>query len=215
MKNELFFFIPGMLFSILTGWGIMTIVHAKADIFEQKGTAYSVYASAAGSALRDTPENALSPDAVQGMLREKGLFDSRRNAAGRGVSHQYEIQKDGKVVYDHSSGLMWQRAGSQHEMNYRDAKDFVAALNKDRFAGYHDWRLPTLEEAVSLMERAKKNSDLHIDPIFDPCQKRVWTSDLRKDGMAWTVWFDTGFCDYAYTDNNIRHYVRAVRGKAR
>lgn len=132
-----------------------------------------------------------------------------------GFSHHYEIQKDGKIVYDHASGLMWQRAGSQHEMNYRDAQDFVAALNKGRFAGYHDWRLPTLEEAVSFVESEKKNGDLHIDPVFDPCQKRVWTSDLRKGGMAWTVWFDSGFCDYAYVDNNIRHYVRAVRGNAR
>ncbi len=146
MKNKSFSFVSGMLFFILTGWGIMAIAYTKAAVSEQKGTAHSVYASAAGAALRDTPEKTLSPDAVQGMLRKKGLFDCRRNTAGVGFSHEYEIQKDGKIVYDRSSGLMRQRAGSQNDMNYRDAKDSVSALNKDRFAGYNDWRLPTLPE---------------------------------------------------------------------
>ncbi|HHT9137109.1 MAG TPA: Lcl C-terminal domain-containing protein [Candidatus Wunengus sp. YC60] len=210
LKNWRFSFVPGNLFPIIIGWVVISLVHNKAAVSEPERAAHSVYASAA---LRATPEEALSPEVVQTTLREKGLFDSRRNAAGHGVSHKYEMQKNGKVVYDHVSCLMWQQAGSQHDMNYRDAKNYISALNKDRFAGYNDWRLPTLEEAISLMEPAKKDGDLHIDPVFDPCQKRVWTSDFRKDGMAWVVWFDSGFCDYTYTDNNIRHYVRAVRVK--
>ncbi len=211
-KTKSFFFVPGVLFPITIGWGVISIVYNKAAVSEPKITAHSVYTSATGTLLRDTPENALSPDVVQSILREKGFFDSRRNVSGHGIFHQYELQKDGKVVCDHSSGLMWQRAGSQNDMNYRDAKNYISALNKDRFAGYSDWRLPTLEEAISLMVPAKKDGALHIDPLFDPFQKRVWTSDFRKDSMAWAVWFDSGFCDYAYTDNNIRHYVRAVRG---
>lgn len=206
LKNKSFSFVP-----LIIGWEIVSIVHDKAAVPKPEKNAHSVYASVIGTTLRNAPEKALSSEVVQGMLKEKGLFDSRRNAAGRGVSHQYEIQKDRKVVYDHSSGLMWQRAGSQNDMNYHDAKDYIVTLNKDRFAGYNDWRLPILEEAISLVEPVKKDGDLHIDQVFDPCQKRVWTSDFRKDGMAWTVWFDSGFCDYAYTDNNIRYYVRAVR----
>ena len=212
-KNGRFSSVPGILFPIIIGWGIISIVHNKAAVSEPERTAHSVYASVTGTALRDTPEVALSPEVVQSMLREKGLFDSRRNAAGHGVSHKYDMQKDGKVVYDHTSCLMWQQAGSRNTMNYRDAKNYISALNKERFTGYNDWRLPTLEEAISLMEPAKKNGALHIDSVFNPCQKRVWTSDFRKDCMAWAVWFDSGFCDYAYTDNNIRHYVRAVRVK--
>ena len=213
VKNKPFSFVPGVLFPITIGWGAISIVHNKAAVSESKRTAHLVYASATGTVLHDTPEKVLSPEVVQSMIRKKGLFDSRRNASGHGVSHQYELQKDGKVVCDHSSGLLWQRAGSQNDVNYRDAKNYISALNKDRFCGYNDWRLPILEEAISLMVPAKKDGALHIDPVFDPFQKRVWTSDFRKDGMAWTVWFDSGFCDYAYTDNNIKHFVRAVRGR--
>lgn len=212
-KNRWFSFVPGILFLTILGWWVIAIVHNKAAVSAPESAVRLVSASVVGTPLRATPEGALSPEVVQGVLREKGLFDARRNPAGRGVSHQYEMQKDGTVVYDHVSCLMWQQAGSRNEMNYRDAKDYISALNKERFAGYRDWRLPTLEEAISLAEPSKNDGGLHIDPVFDPCQKRVWTSDFRKDGMAWTVWFNSGFCDYAYTDSNIKHHVRAVRAE--
>ncbi|OOP55463.1 MAG: hypothetical protein AYP45_14535 [Candidatus Brocadia carolinensis] len=210
-KRGRFSFIPGILFFVMIGWGVAAIAHNKAAFSEPGRAARSAHASIAGIPLRPIPEAALSPEAAQGVMREKGLFDARRNPAGRGVSHQYEAHKNGTVVYDHVSDLTWQQAGSLKEMNYRDAKDYISALNKERFAGYHDWRLPTLEEAISLVEPARKVGDLHINPVFDPCQKRIWTSDFRKAGMAWAVWFDTAFCDYAYTDNNIKHSVRTVR----
>lgn len=208
MKNR-------VLFSILTGLGIIAVADNKTAVSGPRDTASPVYAVPTEKILRSTPEKTLSPDAVYGMLREKGLFDARRNPAAHGIFHKYEMQKNGKVVYDHASGLIWQQSGSQDAVNYLDAKDFIAILNKDRFAGFRDWRLPTLEEAISLMELAKKDGGLHIDPVFGTGQKRVWTSDFRKEGMAWVVWFDSGFYDYAYTDNNIRHYVRAVRRKTR
>jgi len=213
LKNKSFSFVLAMFFLILTGWVINAITYNNTAVSAPKATACSVSVVATEMTLRHIPEQALSPDVVHGMLREKGLFDTRRNPAGHGVSHTYEIQKDGKVVYDQAGGLMWQQAGSQDEMNYRDAKGFIAALNENRFAGFHDWRLPTLEEAISLVEPTRQNGGLYIDLIFDSCQKQVWTSDFRKDGMAWIVWFDSGFCDYAYTDNNIRYHVRAVRKK--
>ncbi len=210
-KNRWFSFVPGIIFLTIIGWWVIAIVHKKTVVSAPESAIHLVSASVVRTPLRATPEGALLPEVVQGVLREKGLFDSRRNPAGSDVSHQYEMQKDGTVVYDHVSCLMWQQAGSPNEMNYRDAKDYISALNKERFAGYRDWRLPTLEEGISLVEPSKNDGGLHIDPVFDPRQKKVWTSDFRKDGMAWTVWFDSGFCDYAYTDNNIKHHVRAVR----
>ncbi|OHB72564.1 MAG: hypothetical protein A2W17_11205 [Planctomycetes bacterium RBG_16_41_13] len=161
--------------------------------------------------LRNTPENGLSPEKIQSVLKEKGLFDSRRNPSGKGITHAYEIQKAGKFVHDRAVHITWQQSGSQKEMNYAEAKHYISQLNRDQFAGYNDWRLPTTEEAMSLMQSVKKRSGLNIDQVFDPLQERIWTSDIRKEGTAWVVRFDSGYCDYAYTDANIKYHVRAVR----
>jgi len=61
------------------------------------------------------------------------------------------------------------------------------------------------------MTPEKNTRGLYIDAVFDSCQGKIWTSDMRKVQMAWVVRFDSGYCDYAYTDTNIKYHVRAVR----
>jgi len=131
---------------------------------------------------------------------------------GAGLNHNYEqlTESGDKVVIDHATGLMWQQGGALNHMDYEDAKKWIAELNKKDFAGYYDWRLPTLEEAMSLMEREKRR-DLYIDPVFDSKQSWIWTSDFYKGGSrAWVVSFGDGGCgDYNFF--NLGSYVRAVR----
>ncbi len=171
-------------------------------------TTEPVRKSAYTPALRNTPISmGMSVDNVKAMLKEKNLFDSDWNNTGNGFYNDFVLQKNGQVVYDRNSGLMWQQSGSDNFMTYENAKAWVEQLN---FAGYSDWRLPTLEEAMSLME-SKKNSDgLYIDSKFDKTQQWIWTSDLVKgESWAWVVGFNFGYCtNYGFYAN---YYVRAVR----
>ncbi|MDZ7356715.1 MAG: DUF1566 domain-containing protein [candidate division KSB1 bacterium] len=115
------------------------------------------------------------------------------------------------MVIDHASGLMWQQGGSVEYMTYENAKKWIADLNQKGYAGYNDWRLPTLEEAMSLMEPKELNGDLYIDPKFDATQRWIWTSDLLlgESRAAWVVSFSDGGCGWdGFHDVN---YVRAVR----
>jgi hypothetical protein len=153
----------------------------------------------------------LSDDDVKAMLKKLDFFDSSWNKDGRGFANQYKeetIQGD-KVVFDEASGLMWQQGGSPKSMKFEAAKKWVADLNKKGYAGYHDWRLPTLEEAMSLIEPEKLHGDLYIDPIFDVQQNWIWTSDLYQGASwAWVVGFDDGRCRSLFYGYN---YVRVVR----
>jgi hypothetical protein len=200
-----------VLIPLVAGLVIMTIVNKEAGVSRPEKAANHENSTIIKKTFRFKPEGRLSPETVQIMLRNKGIFDSRRNSFGTGFSHEYEAQNGGTVVYDRATGLMWQQSGSKNDMNYERAKNYISELNHEQFAGYTDWRLPTLEEAMSLMESTQKNCNLHIGTVFDPRQVRIWTSDFRRDSMSWVVRFDSGYCDYVYNDSNNNYSVRAVR----
>lgn len=146
------------------------------------------------------------------MLARRGFYAKDLNERGVGLQHNYEMIEPilgQKLVIDHTTGLTWQQSGSSVSMTYAEAEQYVGDLNTQNFGGYNDWRLPTLEEAMSLMEPQKKNRDLHIDPVFDWYQRYLWTADKNSDSKAWVVNFDIAYCPQLSV-NGIDH-VRAVR----
>ncbi|MDZ7261916.1 MAG: DUF1566 domain-containing protein [candidate division KSB1 bacterium] len=155
----------------------------------------------------------LSEEEVKTMLKKHDFFDSDWNKNGRGFNNQFKAHtvKGDQVVRDQASDLMWQQGGSSKPMKFEEAQNWVKDLNRKDFAVYHDWRLPTLEEAMSLMEPEEKGG-LYIDPVFDNKQSWIWTSDLVPDeSWAWVVVFSFGNCGCSDLDNGDGGYVRAVR----
>jgi hypothetical protein len=157
--------------------------------------------------FRDNPEFLQTKD-VHLLLKKRGFFEGSWNASGKGISHQYELQSNDKVVFDYASGLMWQRSGLSSSTSYYVAQNYIMDINGQRFAGYDDWRLPTFDEAMSLVEPVETKG-LHIDPIFDRNPVHIWTSDTHVIG-GWEVEFDYGMCEHTahYLDSS---GVRAVR----
>ncbi|MGH7595548.1 MAG: TIR domain-containing protein [bacterium] len=160
--------------------------------------------------LRATPINPLSEDAVKEMLREKNFYDKHKNSSGKGIRHEYEIlERHGVVlVIDRATGLMWQKGGSKNYWDFKDAEAYIQKLNAKKFGDCSDWRLPTLEEATSLVEKEKKSGDLYIDPVFDRAQRWIWTTDKESAGREWRVLFDGGSCTHLVI--NFNNSVRAV-----
>ena len=150
------------------------------------------------------------------LIREK---KGRQGFLGHStIKHDYEVNtiKGEKIVIDHATKLMWHQSGSYNNISWKRAKKWVRELNKQSYAGFSDWRLPTLEEAVSLLESSKKNGNQFIDPVFDKTQWSIWTCDSSiSDGSlsldrAWSVNFNHGLIGR----NNIitdRKKVRPVR----
>ena len=160
--------------------------------------------------LRSKPMD-LSEEAVSEMIREQDFFDNYQNWDGHGLLHHYEgmVRQGQKLVTDLTTGLTWQRLGSDDEMVFEKAEKYIQSLNDQNFGGYNDWRLPTLEEAMSLLEPKKNNDGLYIDPVFDEIQSWLLTTDKRDASSAWVVDFLTGYCNHGDVTND--YYVRGVR----
>jgi hypothetical protein len=166
--------------------------------------------------FRSSPKELLH-DNVIAIVEKYGFFDRLYNKKGKRFNHQFEQKtiNDDKVIIDYASGLMGQQSGSQIEMPSEAAKKYITELNRKQFAGFTDWRLPTLEEAMSLMEPEKKNY-LYIDPMFGRKQAWVWTSDSCGDPYGteerqWVVDFLDGKCCHYYLRLGYDLYIRAVR----
>ncbi|OEU62957.1 MAG: hypothetical protein BBJ57_11730 [Desulfobacterales bacterium PC51MH44] len=159
---------------------------------------------------------------ITDMLVEYDFFDRSRNPRGSFVN-SFIDNNDGTIT-DKATGLMWEKSGSTSRLNNRRAKEYIKQLNRKRFAGYGDWRMPTVEELASILVRKRKNS-AHIDPVFDRKQTLCWTIDQCESQSwswlngAWLVDFKNGEVNEAYWKGevpvqytkNTENHVKAVR----
>jgi len=121
------------------------------------------------------------------------------------VPNEYKNNGNG-TISDLATGLMWQQSGSGYR-RYKNAQKYVQKLNSENFAGYDDWRLPTIDELTSLIESDEQSNGLYIATVFDKKQRWCCSSDERSGGGAWHVRFSIGHVYWLYD----AHYVRVCR----
>ncbi|MCP4353773.1 MAG: DUF1566 domain-containing protein [Desulfobacterales bacterium] len=156
--------------------------------------------------LRSEPRE-LSREDIEVMLKKYNFFDWLKNESGN-FKNNFTDNYDGTIT-DSVTGLIWQKSGSE-EFALDKTQIYIDDLNRRKFAGYDDWRLPTLEELASLLENEKVDG-LHINPLFDREQRLCWSADKRASGGAWDVYFDVGYVDWCNLKN--LGYVRGVRSR--
>jgi Tol biopolymer transport system component len=152
-----------------------------------------------GDQLRSKPARLEEGHIVQ-MIREKGFHhpgdlskDGLSGSVRGNFEHEYELKtlNDDPVVIDHATGLMWQQSGSSSSLDWKEVKGYIDELNKEGYAGFSDWRLPTLEELASLMEYTGENEGLYIDPVFDKDNYVFWSAD-ESSRFRWVVNYSNG-----------------------
>jgi hypothetical protein len=165
--------------------------------------------------LRSEPATVSTKNALQVFALTERKFDWGTGWVPRTyITNQYEDMGD--MVFDHATGLMWQKSGSPNYMPYENAQAYIKQqLNDQKFGGYNDWRLPTIPELMSLLEPEKQSNDLYINPIFDATQQWCWSADRlpegeqRSAGPAWVVGFYSGSVRWYFLTGE--DYVRGVR----
>jgi len=126
------------------------------------------------------------------------------------IQNEFENNGDGTIT-DHATGLMWQKSGSPNWIYLKDVPAYIEKLNRERFAEYSDWRLPTVDELKSLITENKQSNGLYINPLFETRGFNFfWSSDNLASGGAWNVDFNVGNVNWL-SENGL--YARAVRSR--
>jgi serine/threonine-protein kinase len=121
------------------------------------------------------------------------------------------LRREGEhLVVDDGTRLIWQYAGSPYPLEWREAWDYVAGLNRRGFAGRTDWRLPTVAELTTLLRPPPSGADHCLPPVFPPGPRSLWSSDRRAYTSAWYVSLDLGYV--AWHDLDCRRHVKAAAG---
>lgn len=144
-----------------------------------------------------------------------------KSAINKTISSNNELEHG--VWTDPKTGLMWARISIGQEwkagqcIGDADFMDWITAqkaCRNFRLAGYHDWRLPTIDELKTIMKKGISGYNCHHDVLSKP-KKRIHGSywsisecDFYHD-FAWIVYFGGGSAG-GYSKNN-DYYVRAVR----
>ena len=155
----------------------------------------------------------LNNDEVKAMVKKHNFFNAVFNTKGN-FDNVYERQRinGDNVVIDITTGLMWHQSGSYTFMSWNKVKDWIRDLNLHGYGGYSDWRLPTAEEAASLLESSKKYGGLYIDPVFDKQQRYIWTGDTKEGSdNVLSVYLDDGKVRWDAANAINRNFVRTVR----
>jgi hypothetical protein len=132
----------------------------------------------------------LAENDVAGLIQEYNFYDCERNTQGNFTNYLVD-NEDILTVSDRATGLMWQREGLDI-MSYRMLRREVEKLNREEFGGYSDWRIPSLAEAMSLMEPSSNDKDQHIHHCFSSQQPFIFVNATRNPGGYWFVDYKHG-----------------------
>ena len=131
------------------------------------------------------------------------------------------IQETEATIYDSKTSLTWaakdSRQDLERDLSWDEAQEYMNNKNEERLESHSDWRIPTIQEALTIYEQEKfnkdfKGGDIHIDTIFPPGPGNcTWTSSTR--GHEAQIIFYLNGCAYWYkkNDKTISHAVRLVR----
>ena len=127
----------------------------------------------------------------------------------------WENKTDDGTIHDKDNTYAWCDSNAATNGDDPNTQDFIEALNAARFGGYHDWRLPTVQELSWILHSDIPYPGPAINttyfPNIEPVDSWYWSSTNVTDDHAWGVEFKFGVL-FGWLNKDSRCAVRAVRG---
>ncbi len=131
--------------------------------------------------------------------------------------------QDGTIT-DPNSGLMWKQTDAWLDMHkfytWQEQPEYGEKVNKEKFAGYSDWRIPNKADCMTLVEKGRKETVMDkngtpfpFDPIFtEGCVSNTWISECTEEEV---IRFDFKIgSDFKYPPSELWASIRLVRDVA-
>ena len=119
------------------------------------------------------------------------------------------------VVTDNATGLMWVYNANGAGCFSGGTKTWTQAITSAEsltFAGYSDWRLPNINELISIVDYGRYNPAITPNYFRNTKAAYYWSSTTytSNSGFAWYIEFYNGYASGVTKANS--YYVRPVRG---
>ncbi len=121
---------------------------------------------------------------------------------GSAFASTFVDNKNGSV--SNGADLVWQK-GSSPKLSWDDATKLCEELD---LAGRSDWRIPTREELLKLVDRTRKDPAIDIK-LFPETEPNVYWSSSRDGGEIWTVGFSDGD-EFIFDSLDYKWHTRCV-----
>jgi len=116
------------------------------------------------------------------------------------------LEEGEAFVIDRTTGLMWQRHGSRYPLTFAGAQTYVSGLNARGHAGCRQWRVPTVNELLSLLPVAEQRQS--FAGATERAGQWLWSCDRHGQHESWYVNIDMGYA--GVQDRYCLNHVRAV-----
>ncbi|NQT69084.1 MAG: DUF1566 domain-containing protein, partial [Desulfobacteraceae bacterium] len=146
----------------------------------------NLHGTADPARLRSAPVKA-------GLKRAKDLFDADELWRPKNPVPGALMDNGDGTILDATTNLLWEQGGSPYPGTWNEAQDYANSLNRKAFAGFSDWRLPTVNELMSLFIENADPYQFCLEPIFDPAKQRIWSADKKSYVAAWYADVEFGF----------------------